>query len=176
LPGRHLGKKVIHTEGSRVGHAATKTTRAKSASFAGKSHDSAVPTVFAADAKKSMNRNAAAQVSLELVKHEGRQFAASSFQIRQKRRPVLLYGLIEQSRFGTMALIRARGPVGVTACCWLRGEHRQEFSATRPDLLLAKRSLRPSQPSRACGQGRPVRGCEVHGLGRLAACTSITHR
>jgi hypothetical protein len=76
--------------------------------------------------------DATTKVSLELVKHEGRQFAASRFQIRQERRPVFLYGSIKQSRFGTMARVRActDGRVGVTACCWLRGQHQLELSAT----------------------------------------------
>jgi len=51
-----------------------------------------------------------------------------------------------------MALVRARararGRVGVTACCWLRGKHQQKFSATRRYLLLAKRSFRRSKQSR----------------------------
>jgi hypothetical protein len=59
-----------------------------------------VPTVFASDAKKAVCEDATTKVGLELVKHEGRQFAAPRFQICQKRRPVLLYGSIEQSRFG----------------------------------------------------------------------------
>jgi predicted component of type VI protein secretion system len=36
-----------------------------------------VPTVFAPDAKKAVNWNATTKVSLELVRHEGRQFAVS---------------------------------------------------------------------------------------------------
>src|ERR1039457_3287282 len=88
---------------------------------------------------------------LELVKHEGGQLAAPCFHVGQERRPVLLYGSIKQSRFGTMALVRARGRVGVTARCWLRGKHQQKFSATRKYLLLAKRSFRHSRQSRACG-------------------------
>ena len=95
-----------------------------------------------------MNRNATTKVSLELVKHEGGQFAASRFQIRQERRQVFLYRSVKQSRFGTMTLVRARDRVGVTACCWLRGEHQQKFSATRRYWLLAKRSI----------QGSPVPG------------------
>ena len=77
MPGRHLGKQAIYAEGCRVGHAAPKATRAKSTSLAGKGHDSAVPTVFAPDAKKAVNWNATTKVSLELVQHEGRQFAVS---------------------------------------------------------------------------------------------------
>jgi hypothetical protein len=90
-----------------------------------------MPAVSASDAKKAVNWNATTKVSLELVKHEGGQFAASRFQIRQKRRQVILYRSVKQSRFGTMALVRAcgRNRVGVTACCWLRGEHQQELSA-----------------------------------------------
>jgi hypothetical protein len=38
-----------------------------------------VPTVLASDAKKAMHQDATAKVSLELVKHEGGQFAASFF-------------------------------------------------------------------------------------------------
>ena len=52
-------------------------TSPESTSFAGKSHDSAVPTVFAPDAKKAVTWNATTKVSLELVKHKGGQFAAS---------------------------------------------------------------------------------------------------
>jgi hypothetical protein len=47
--------------------------------FARERHDSAVPTVFASDAKKAVNWNAATKVCLELVKHEGRQFASPGF-------------------------------------------------------------------------------------------------
>jgi hypothetical protein len=85
-----------------------------------------MPAVSASDAQKAMNRNATTKVSLELVKQEGGQFAASSFQIRQERRPVFLYRSIKQSRFGAMARVRAStdGPVGVTACCRLRGRHQ----------------------------------------------------
>jgi hypothetical protein len=139
-----LGKKVIHAESCRVGHTATKTARAKSTSFAHESHDSAVSTVFAPDAKKAVREDATTKVVLELVKHEGGQFAASHFQIRQERRPVFLYRSVKQDRFGAVALVRARDRVGVTACCWLRGEHQQEFSATRRYRLLAKRSIQSS--------------------------------
>jgi hypothetical protein len=72
-----LGKKVIHAEGGRVGHAAPKAARAKSTSLARKRHDSAVPTVFASDAKKAVKRNATTKVGLELDKYKGGQFAAS---------------------------------------------------------------------------------------------------
>jgi hypothetical protein len=127
-----LGKKVIHAEGCRVGHAATKTARAKSTPFACESHESAVPAVFAPDAKKAVCEDATTKESLELVKHEGGQLATSRFQIGQERRPVLLYRSIKQSRFGAMARVRActDGRVGVTACCWLRGQHQLELSAT----------------------------------------------
>jgi hypothetical protein len=37
-----------------------------------------VPTVFTSDAKKAVRENATTKVSLELVKHEGGQFAAPS--------------------------------------------------------------------------------------------------
>ncbi len=47
---------------------------------------------------------------------------------------------IKQSCFGAMPLIRARGRVGVTACCWLRGKHQRDLSATRRYLLLAERA------------------------------------
>ena len=49
----------------------------------------------------------------------------------------------QQSRFRTMALVRDRASarVGVTACCWSRRKHRQEFSATRGYLLLTKCSM-----------------------------------
>jgi hypothetical protein len=50
-----------------------------------------VPTVFTSDAKKAVCEDATTKVGLELVKHEGRQFAASRFEIRQERRPVFLY-------------------------------------------------------------------------------------
>jgi hypothetical protein len=73
-----------------------------------------------------VNWNATTKVSLELVKHEGGQFAAARFQIRQKRRPVFLYRPIKQSRLGAMARVRActDGRLGVTARCWLRGRHQ----------------------------------------------------
>jgi hypothetical protein len=98
-----------------------------------------MPALFASDAQKAMNRNATTKVSLELVKHEGGQFAAARFQIREERRPVFLYRSVKQGGFGAMARVRARtdGRVGVTACRWLRGKHQQEFSATRRYLLLA---------------------------------------
>jgi hypothetical protein len=50
-----------------------------------------MPALFASDAQKAMNWNATTKVGLELVRHEGGQFAAACFQIRQKRRPVFLY-------------------------------------------------------------------------------------
>jgi len=53
--------------------------------------DSAMPAVSASDAQKAMNRNATTKVSLELVKHEGGQFAVPCFQVGQERRPVFLY-------------------------------------------------------------------------------------
>ena len=89
-----------------------------------------VATVLTSDSQKAMNRNAATKVRLELVKHESGQFAASRFQVCQERRPVLLDRSIEQSRFGTMARVRActRGRMGVTARCWFRGKHQQELS------------------------------------------------
>jgi hypothetical protein len=40
-----------------------------------------VPTVPAADAKKAMHGDATTKVSLELVQHEGGQFAALRLQI-----------------------------------------------------------------------------------------------
>jgi hypothetical protein len=120
---------ILHAESCRVGHTATKTARAEATSFARERHDSAVPTVFASDAKKAVCEDATTKVGLEFVEHEGGQFAASCFQIRQKRRPLFLYRSVKQSRFGAMALVRARGRVGVTACCWLRGKHQQELSA-----------------------------------------------
>ncbi len=67
---------MIHTESRRIGHPATEATRAKATSLARKCHDSAVPTVFAPDAKKAVNWNATAKIGLEFVKHEGRQFAS----------------------------------------------------------------------------------------------------
>jgi hypothetical protein len=99
-----------------------------------------MPAVSASDAQKAMNWNATTKVSLELVKHEGGQFAAARFQIGQERRPMFLYRSIKQSRFGTMARVRActDGRVGVTACCWLRGKHQQKVSATRRYWLLTK--------------------------------------
>jgi hypothetical protein len=54
-----------------------------------------MPAVSAADAQEAMNWNAATKVGLELVKHEGGQFAASRFQIGQERCPVFLYGFVK---------------------------------------------------------------------------------
>ena len=90
-----------------------------------------------------MNRNATTKVSLELVKHEGGQFATSRFQIGQERRPVFLYRSVKEGRFGAVALVRdrARERVGVTACSWLRGKHQQELSATGRTQLLAERRI-----------------------------------
>jgi hypothetical protein len=68
---------MIYAEGCRVGHPATKTAWAKSTSLTGKRHDPAMLTVFASDAKKTVRENAATKVRLELVEHEGGQFAAS---------------------------------------------------------------------------------------------------
>ena len=99
-----------------------------------------MPTVFTSDAKKAVRENATTKVSLELVKHEGGQFAASRFKIRQERRPMFLYRSEKQGRFGAMAFVRgrARGRVSVTACSWLRGKHQQELSATGRKQLLAE--------------------------------------
>ena len=131
-------------------------TSPKSTALACKRHNSAVPAVLASDAKKAMRQDATTKVSLEFVKHEGRQLAAAFFQFRQKRRPVLLYGSVQQGRFGTMAFVRHRacGRVGGTACCWLLGKHQQEFSATRRYLLLTKCGIWHSRQSRACGVSR----------------------
>ena len=156
MPGRHLGKKVIHAEGCRVGHPATEAAWAETSSFTRESHNSAVPTVFASDAKKAVCEDAATKVSLELVKHEGRQFAASRFKIRQERRPMFLYRSEKQGRFGAMAFVRgrARGRVSVTACSWLRGKHQQELSATgqnccQQDAVLEAVSGLKSSPRRS---------------------------
>jgi len=118
-----------------------------------------MPAVSASDAQKAVNRNATTKVRLELVKHEGGQFATARFQIGQKRRPVFLYRPIKQSRFGTMARVRACTDrrVGVTACCWLRGKHQQEFSATRQYLLLAKCGILRSSRLGRIAQTRPWR-------------------
>jgi hypothetical protein len=64
---------------------------------------------------------------------------------------VFLYRSIKQSGLGAMARVRActDGRVGVTARCWLRGKHQQEFSATRQYLLLSKCGILRSRPSRA---------------------------
>jgi hypothetical protein len=56
-----------------------------------------------------MNRNATTKVRLELVVHEGRQFAASRLQIGQECRPVSLYRSVEQSRFGLPAGVDRAG-------------------------------------------------------------------
>jgi hypothetical protein len=87
---------------------------------------------MAANAQKDVDEDATTKVSLELVAHEGRQFAATHFQIGQKRRPVFLDLSIKQGCLGAMALVRACTDwrAGVTACCWLRGRHQYEFSAT----------------------------------------------
>jgi hypothetical protein len=85
-----------------------------------------MPTFSASDAQKTMNWDATTKVRLELVKHEGRQFAAARFQIRQERRPVLLDRSVKQGGLGTMARVRActDGRLGVTARCWLCGKHQ----------------------------------------------------
>ena len=57
-----------------------------STSFTRESHDPAVPTILTSDAKKAVHEDTATKVSLELVKHESRQFAASRFQICQDAR------------------------------------------------------------------------------------------
>ena len=47
-----------------------------------------------------------------------------------------------KSRFGTMALVRTRGSVSVTARCWLSGKHQQELSAARRYWLPTERDIR----------------------------------
>jgi hypothetical protein len=115
-----------------------------------------MPAVSTSDAQKAMNRNATTKVGLELVNHEGRQFAASRFKIRQERRPVFLYRSEKQGRLGAMAFVRGRacGRVGVTACSWLRGKHQQELSATgqnccQQDAVLEAVSGLKSSPRRS---------------------------
>jgi hypothetical protein len=129
-----LGEKVIHTVSCRVGHPATETARAKSTSFARERYNSAVPTVFAPDAKKAVNWNATAKIGLELVKHEGWQFAASRFQIRQERRQVILYRSVEQRLFRPVASAgtgtRDRGRI--TNRWWQQGRPRQRLSDAQP--------------------------------------------
>jgi hypothetical protein len=129
-----------------------------------------MPALFASDAQKAVNRNATTKVSLELVKHEGGQFAAACFQIGQEGRPVFLDRSIKQGRFGTMARVGActRGRVGVTTRCWLCGKHQQDFSATRQYLLLAKRSFRHSRQ-----EGRALMAFTSE---RLAQGTSVCLR
>ena len=71
MPSRHFGEKEIHAESCRVGHAATKTARAKSATLTRKTDDATVPALFASDAKKAVREDAATKVGLEFVEHEG---------------------------------------------------------------------------------------------------------
>ena len=134
---------MIYTEGCRIGHSAAQAARAESTPFARKTNNPAVPTLLASDAKEAMRQDATTKVGFEFVKHEGGQFATSFFQFRQERRPVLLYRPVEQSRLGTVAFVhpRVRERMGVTACCWLRGKHQQEFSATVRYLLLTSRGI-----------------------------------
>ena len=56
---------------------------------------------------------------------------------------MLLYSSVKQGGLGAMARVRActDGRVGVTACCWFRGKHQQEFSATGRTELLAERRI-----------------------------------
>jgi hypothetical protein len=93
------------------------------------------------------------QVARHLPAYSTRQ--ARSFLVagrgQRVKQHASLYRSTEQSRFGTMALIRARGPADVTACCWLRGRHQQKFSATRQYWLLGKRSIRHSRPASQAG-------------------------
>jgi hypothetical protein len=103
-----LGKKVVYAESCGVGHPATEAAWAKSTSLARERHDSAVPAVFASYAKKAVREDATTKVRLELVEHEGWQLAASRLQIRQERRPVLLYRSVKQGRFRLPALVGTR--------------------------------------------------------------------
>jgi hypothetical protein len=103
-----------------------------------------VPAVLAAHAQKAVKWDAAAKERLDLVEHEGGQFAAAGFKIRQESRPVLLHGPVQQGRFGAVAFEGERARVSVTACCWLRGRHQQEFSATGRYWLLAAIDLNHS--------------------------------
>jgi len=114
-----------------------------------------------------MNWNATAKVCLEFVKHEGGQFAASRFHLGQERRPVFLYRSEKQGRFGAMAFVRgrARGRVSVTACCWLRGKHQQELSATgRTELLAERRIQRNLWPGMSPGLGATIGRYSPFGL------------
>jgi hypothetical protein len=64
LPSRHAREKVIHAERRRIGHPATETAGAKSASLARERHDSAVPTVLASYTKEAVHEDAATKVGL----------------------------------------------------------------------------------------------------------------
>ena len=50
--------------------------RTESTPLTREGYDSTMPALFASDGQKAMNRNATTKVRLELVKHEGGQFAA----------------------------------------------------------------------------------------------------
>ena len=149
---------MIYAESCRVGHPATKTARAKATSFARESHNFAVPTVFASDAKKAVNWNATAKIGLELVNHEGGQFTASRFQIRQERRQVILYGSVEQRLFGSVASAGTgtRDHGGMTNRCRQQGRPRQRLSDAQPTSCASPGASHipwgtPRRPSNSTG-------------------------
>jgi hypothetical protein len=82
-----------------------------------------VPTILTSDAKKAVHEDTATKVGLELVKHEGRQFAAARVQICQEPRPILVANEARQSipararttvRFGLLANAPGLGDVAAS--------------------------------------------------------------
>ena len=118
---------------------------------------------------------AATKVGLELVKHEGGQFAASRFQIRKKRRPVLLRRSVEQSCFGTTVFVRTRDGADVTACCWLLAagcwESTSSTSRQRGDFCCWQKAafgIRSSLGSDCRWHPRALRSRATHARGAAA--------
>ncbi len=109
---------MIHTEGCRVGHPAAETTWAKTTALARETDGATVPALLASDAQKAVHEDATTKVGLELVKHEGRQFAAPRFQICKKRRPVQPFQVVIRARFQVTVSHPAARPR--PAACWLR--------------------------------------------------------
>ena len=131
-----------------------------------------LPAVFTSDAKKAVHEDATTKVRLELVKHEGGQIAASRLQIGQECRPGLLYRSVQQGSLGTMALVRARGRVGVTTCCWLRGKHPWELSASGRKQLPVKPTFLAMPPLRR-GKLRSPECPHDHNLSATAAAVVV---
>jgi|GEM_PF-609728 len=95
---QHLLLKVNRS----IGHAAPEAGGAKSTAFAGESYELRVAAAAANEVQAACGQEPAAQILLELARHELRK-AAMLGEIFQHLRPMGLHGLVEHASFGSSA-------------------------------------------------------------------------